>query len=86
MLSPTSLTALIELLVFHNDPIASKKIGLTTDGLEYGEFNCWIGPAVRYWFRVASISSTTTGLMRRRREVTGAPPSGTEMSRAFHGF
>ena len=57
--------------------------GMTTTDLEYGEVEFWIRPAAMYWFKVASTSSTKTGLILWGREVTGALPSGTEISKGI---
>ena len=57
--------------------------GMTTTDLEYGEVEFWIRPAAMYWFKVASTSSAKTGLILWGREVTGALPSGTEISKGI---
>ena len=54
--------------------------GMTTGGLEYGEVECWIRPAARYLFKVASASLAKIGLILWGREVTGALSSRTEIS------
>ena len=56
---------------------------MTTSGLEYGEVECWISPAARYWLRVASASFAKIGFMRWGREVTGVLPSETEFSKGI---
>ena len=57
--------------------------GRTTRDLEYGEVECWIRPVARYWFNVASTSFAYIGLIQWGREVTGALPSGTEISKGI---
>ena len=57
--------------------------GTTTSGLEYGEFECWISPAARYWLGVASTSLAKTGYRRWRRQVTGALASGTDIMKGI---
>ena len=48
---------LAEFLAVHGDPRASKEfLGMTTSGLEYGEVECWIRLAARYWSKVPSTS------------------------------
>ena len=56
---------------------------MTTSGLEYGEVECWISPAARYWLRAASTSLASIGFMQWGREVTGMLPSGTEISKGI---
>ena len=56
---------------------------MTTIGLEYGEVECCIRLAARYWFRVASTSLAKIGLIRWGREVTRALRSGTEISNSI---
>ena len=46
-------------------------------GSNYGEVECWITEAARYWLRVASTSLAKIGLMRCDREVTGTLPFDT---------
>ena len=55
---------------------------MTTSGLEYGDVECRISPAARYWLRVASTSSKI-GVMRWGLEMAGALPSGTEISKGI---
>ena len=57
--------------------------GMTTSGLDYGEVDCWIIRAARYWLRVASTSLAIAGFIRWGREVTGALPSGREISKGI---
>ena len=57
--------------------------GMTTGGLEYGEVECWIRPAGRYWFKVVSNSLAKIGLTRWGRDVTGALTSRTEISKGI---
>ena len=44
---------------------------------------CWIIPDARYWLRVASTTSAIIGFMRSDRDVTGALPCGTEISKGI---
>ena len=74
---------LVEFIVVGRDPNASYVFGVTTSGLEYGEVECWIRPAARYGFKVASTSLAKVGLILWGREVTGALPSGTEISKGI---
>ena len=57
--------------------------GMTTRGLEYGDVECWISSAARYWLRVASTSLAEIGLMRWGLETIGALPLGTEISKGI---
>ena len=59
--------------------------GMTTSGLKYREIERWIRPAAEYRFRVASASFAIMGLMRCSRDVAGAPPFGTEISKGIQG-
>ena len=56
---------------------------MTTSRVEYGEVECWIRPAARYWFKVASTSYAKIGLILWGREVTDTLPSGTEISKGI---
>ena len=51
--------------------------GMTTKGLEYGEVECCIRPATRYWSKVTSTFFAMMALMRCGLGVTGALPPGT---------
>ena len=72
---------LVEFLVVDNVRTPPDFFGITTSGLEYGEVECWIRRAARYWFKVASTSLAKIGLILWGREVTGVLPSGTEISK-----
>ena len=74
---------LVEFLVVDNVRTPPDFFGITTSGLEYGEVECWIRRAARYWFKVASTSLAKIGLILSGREVTGALPSGTEISKGI---
>lgn len=39
--------------------------GMTTSRLEFGEVDCWVRPAAKYWFKVASISLAKIGGARK---------------------
>ena len=59
--------------------------GKTTSGVEYGEVQCWISPAARRVLvkdRVHFLGQR--GFMRWGRQVTGALPSGTEISKGIN--
>ena len=58
-------------------------VGKTTSRLEYGEVECWITPAARRWLKVASTSLAKIRLIVWGQEVTGAVPSGTEISKGI---
>ena len=58
--------------------------GMTTSGLEYGEVECWIRPAAKYWPKMASTSLAMMGLMRCGLDVTGVLASGTKITKGIN--
>ena len=56
---------LAEFLVVDRYLSASRLLRMTSSGLEYGEVECWIRPAARYWFKVASASLAKIGLIQK---------------------
>ena len=75
---------LVEFLVVDGDSNASKLYGMITSGLEYREVECWIRAAARYWSKVDSTSLGMMGLMRCGRDVTGALPSRTGITKGIN--
>ena len=57
--------------------------GMITSGFEYREVECRITPTTRYLFGLASTSVAKIGLIWWGREVTGALPPGTELSKGI---
>ena len=73
---------LVELLVVHRDPHADRYLRSDRKRDEYGEVECQISPAARYWLgRIHLFGQYRVYAMGR--EMTRALPSGTEISKGI---
>ena len=73
----------LSFLQFTVIPTPPNFFGMATRGLEYGEVECWIKSAARYWSKVASTHLGKVGSVRCGLDVAGALPLGVEITKGI---
>lgn len=80
MLSFLWLPVIITPLFLKNNQTTTVFIRDDDEELENREVKYWIGPAIRYWFRMVSTCLEMTGLTLYGRDVAGGVPRSREIS------